>query len=107
MKRFRFLAALFGFGAAAKAQSKPYFVLDPSSVSGIQMPGGALQWFTGKPLNNQCPVCGTTAPVFRPINANLPIYIGGFGMVFPRGTAVAKNLTQCVRCNNAFWQLAQ
>lgn len=106
MKRFRFLAALFGFGVA-KAQTKPYAVINATSVSAIQMPGGMLQWFTGTPLNNQCPLCGTMAPVFLPINANLPIYIGGYGMVFPKSAAVAKNLAQCAKCSNAFWQAAQ
>ena len=99
MKRFSFLAALFGFGAAAKAQ-------EPGSLKDFKLEVSYCppQWTVKeregcvKPLNNQCPVCGMMEP---PFDTKTLVRV----MVdYSNPPKTSEILTRCKRCNNAFWQ---
>ena len=94
IRRRSFFAALLGVNAA-KAQTLW------SSEARLIMDGVELRWFHDrKPLNNQCPVCGTMAPA----------YINKFrccpgGACYPEDPPCQQiNLIRCTRCSAAFWQ---
>lgn len=78
MKRWNFIAAMFGAGAVAKAQQwkecvPATTVLAPSICSDKTKPA----------MNNQCPVCGAMAEAL---------------------TRDSWSLTRCRRCNAAFFR---
>jgi hypothetical protein len=119
MKRFSFLAALFGFGASAKAQE--YGSLKDFKLEVRYCPP---QWTVkeredcGKPLNNECPVCGTMAKPYERkmiqhgsgINCR-PSYPYSILEVCDRDeefeSLPIQDCIRCVHCNAAFWRDAE
>ena len=95
MKRFSFLAALFGFGAAAKAQV-------PQSSEMVSGMGTA--WDTRKPKNNQCPVCGTMAKAYHKSAAGR--CCGNTTICFPEDPPCT-DIVRCARCNCIFGRDAE
>jgi hypothetical protein len=107
MKRFSFLAALFGLGGAAKAQRSS---LTPHWRDYPEM----------RPRNNECPVCGTLAPAFKPTVKN---HFGSGVCLMPTSedgtTALTicrapteadlpkKRQAECAHCNAVFVQRAE
>jgi len=122
MKRFSFLAVLFGFCAAAQDhrwsfQTDQNGNIETRLVSGPARPRlarGKLRWFSGAPLNNQCPICGTMAEPYRPQPSR---YCADSAVMQLDGTLVSgcefeakmsgRNLARCRHCNAAFWQDAE
>jgi hypothetical protein len=107
MKRLAFLASLFGFGVAAKAQH-PVGVDEPNTSKPADSKF-LWPWVIRKPENNQCPVCGTMAEPYRTLTevcnkrtatAWFPEWPTCVELGDPR-------LTRCSRCNAAFFQDAQ
>lgn len=115
MTRFRFILAAMGFGAIAKGQEMGIErhralrapIPDPDSEDD-------RKWKNGKPLNNQCPVCGTMAEAFHAENdcleyAGPPVQTGDVLSLTcsKRSTHPANRMLRCSRCNNCFWQDAE
>ena len=107
MNRFRFLAALFGFGASAQivqtegtTESKILKWYLSSGNSNVALYVGAdNNAFLGKskPKNNQCPVCGTMAePVMKERLSSSEATVYKW-----------VNCIRCEHCNTAFWQDAE
>jgi hypothetical protein len=101
MKRFSFLATLFGFGALAKAQRPLGADFERGGqvggpFGGPNVPGTEFAWSRHPPDNNQCPVCGTMA---KPLH-----YRNGLIFQSNIGASLEPGLIRCFRCNNAFWQ---
>ena len=101
MKRLTFLASMISL-----------------EVPKAQVPFGASRSCTGpawperKPVNNQCPVCGTMAEAYKRRRGTLMVpcdppapegsFIACAAPGEPYGAKV--NLVRCNRCNAAFWQ---
>jgi len=67
------------------------------------VPVERLDWPDGKPLNNQCPVCGTMAASHK--RGEIPtVEIAGVLYV---EDAMLPRVARCLRCNCAFWQDAE
>lgn len=95
MNRFRFLAALFGFGAAAQVPQ-----------SSEMAAGMGTAWDKRKPKNNECPVCGTMAePFHKP--RYWDNYPSGFVETGADGRSRPVDVTRCKHCNAAFWRDAE
>ena len=128
MKRLSFLAAIFGFGAAAKAQSKAKGNFIPSRTyvsQGGTFSGAPDVWTQddqgnvfigkGKPLNNQCPTCGAMAESYirsqhyslencapeKSDDASVACEV----RQVPVGDT--QRLARCASCNAAFFQDAE
>ena len=110
MKRLSFLASLFGFAAVAKAQHPVAAPKEAAnSLTRLSWP-----WEDTKPLNNQCPVCGTMAKEYH--QPTLPIHnnchsVRDDATITECDTLDVKYgqidlITRCKRCNNAFYQEA-
>lgn len=94
MKRRSLWAALFGGTAAAQIADVQ---IDPKPRLMVQ--SREIHWFhDGKPLNNQCPVCGTMAEPYRPAKLNAD----GTSALF-----LLERIARCKLCNSAFWQDAE
>ncbi len=90
IKRNAFIASILGMAGISKIARAQQWkeCADPASNTVAR-----LSACTTKPfLNNQCPVCGTMATPFS-IKQEQPL-------VTPRW----KQLADCARCRNAFWQ---
>jgi hypothetical protein len=99
MKRFQFLAAFLGLGAAANGQKKDTSLFTVPGMPGtgdcigaddhgykrIECPSQFLSKNPKLLLNGQCPVCGTMAP---------PVY---------DELLKVSCLNRCAVCNAAFW----
>jgi hypothetical protein len=99
MKRFRFIGALFGFGAAAQTD-----ITERTQKSSTITP--IANWIAGasnKPANNQCPTCGTMAKAYYEIDPGGSICSDANGI----SPCKAQNLARCKHCNAAFWQDAE
>jgi hypothetical protein len=78
----------------------------------ILVEGRELRWFSdGKPLNGQCPVCGTMADPAKLAPGEMRWtcegQTGKSSICSPYLTMPVQNLTRCKRCNCAFWQDAE
>jgi hypothetical protein len=103
MKRLAFLASLFGFGAAAQKLADP------------QNQWNSIAWRRGgKPLNGQCPTCGTMSAAPDPkVAVRMGLIVG---QVVPSGLAgipaddqrkiYASDdfIMRCHTCNSCFWR---
>lgn len=121
MNRWKFIAALFGIGTLAKAQEQIPIVSNIGFLPSLWVENREIHWFRDKkPLNNQCPVCGTmAAPFHRDLVVNGLKFreweqrnAGGDFQKWAKEnggipTGPVENLTRCARCNAAFWQDAQ
>ena len=109
MKRRSLFGILLG-AVGAKAQQEdrvfPYALIpshpmaDMSFNPGatVQVEGRLLRWLSdGKPLNGQCPTCGTMAPAYRPDKRFC-------ADTMPSTCGPEQHLAHCVRCNAAFFQ---
>ncbi len=98
MKRFQFLAFLFGWAGVVKAQQwKVCVEAIPHVCSEKNKPA----------LNNQCPVCGEMAAPFKPKPEPYcgdSLVIGADGHLHDNCGLPASSLVRCERCNAAFWQ---
>jgi hypothetical protein len=93
----RNLLWLFGFGVAAKAQQWKEPIVENHLWTGQNK----------AKLNNQCPVCGTMAPVYKPDRRWCADYAGLTPNTNAPGCDGNQNLTRCAHCNAAFWQDAE
>ena len=82
------------------AQSPNYSTTSTSRLAVIDtqgrfvLDGVELKWFHDKkPLNNQCPVCGTMADAYHSEGSPVALRYEAH-----------QNLIRCARCNAAFWQ---
>jgi hypothetical protein len=111
MKRWQFIATLFGCGAAAKAQVLHTGCIKegPNGFTDIPCPvgHGGPSWQAGNgPINNECPVCGTMAEPFigrfwtkncRPVN-------DGWEVSCDQDFIPEERTVRCKRCNVLFEQ---
>ena len=112
LNRFNFLLTLLGFGVAAKAQTgldcktaeqcAAQFGKGKPERPNLLVEGRELKWYhDGKPLNNQCPTCGTMAkPYVRDTRFCGDYSDGGPGL----GCDPMWRVTTCDRCYAAFRQ---
>ena len=101
MKRSTFLASVFGFLRIAQAQQG---LAGMDSDRAWAMP-------PYKPLNNQCPVCGTMARPYTGKRAYSEPWCEGAQPFPPTKEMLAEcqdpprqRIVRCHRCNAAFWQ---
>lgn len=99
MKRFHFLAAIFGIGVA-KAQT--------AIICGdLQHPKPC------PPRNNQCPVCKTMADSmkrqygYKSTACNQPVDPSLICVISKEEYGPTERLARCKNCNAAFWQDAE
>lgn len=76
--------------------------------------GRELTWFSGKAMNNQCPICGSMAPPvykWRDYSATrkncTPVLDQAVVICDAPPLLESEQLTRCRRCNCAFWQDAE
>lgn len=97
MKRFPFMAALFGLTQIAKPQVETEIVCYGAMVAGN---GKLVRRCVPGP--NECPICGTAAPPFkRPLGV---VGTFGDGTLLERPYGPSENLTRCKYCSAAFYQ---
>lgn len=95
MSRWKFLLGLWGGGAAAQ-------MVTPGRIDNFHV----SQWRVmnpwpenEKPVNNECPVCGTMAPKYSKAET-----LARFLATAPECSEKFRSLARCIRCNAAFWQ---
>lgn len=96
MTRWKFLLGLWGGGAAAQTVTPGRIDNFPASHWRVMNPWPENE----KPVNNQCPVCGTMAPTAEKYYGRTVL---GNEEMFHRRQVEGG----CARCGAAFWQDAE
>lgn len=125
MKRLSFLAAIFGFGAAAQVKQTSTGSNSPNIVGSgsVVIQGGVSGVSPPRYRNGVCPHCKTPAPPFKAyakkedmpkrlpdgkmgeVSICGPLTVSGYGEVhFATCEKTQERLIRCFTCNNAFFQ---
>jgi hypothetical protein len=119
MKRFAFIASLFGFGAAAQVSQKSTGKNSPNiAESGKVATIGVSGVSESGPKNNICPVCGREAPKWKAEPEKKTVFMGhencgpltvtAYGEAFMRDChKQQERMIRCSGCSVAFFQYSE